>query len=57
MSMEITAFIGTIVAGYLGAIIGNTFLNWPDAGTTFAIATMGSALLWAIRHQKNNNKE
>ena len=48
--MEIFAFLVTIFVGYLvDALIGFRW-NWPDAGSIFATAAMGSFLLWAIRH-------
>ncbi len=48
--MEIFAFFGTVAVGFLGAGIFGSLLNWPDAGAVFAIAAMGSAILWAVRH-------
>lgn len=51
--MEILAFLVTIFVGYLAdALIGFRW-NWPDAGSIFAIATIGSFLLWAVRHPKH----
>ncbi len=50
---EAYIFILTIVVGFFGAVFGN-LLNWPDAGTVFAIATVGTAVIWEIRHQKKH---
>ena len=46
------AFIATVLAGYLADSFLGFRWNWPDAGAIAAIATMGSFLLWAIRHPK-----
>lgn len=53
--MEIVSFIITIIVGFAGTAIFGSWLNWPDAGAIFAIATMGSILLWNIRHKKEND--
>ena len=50
--MEIVAFLGTVLAGFLGAAFGDSLFNWPDAGAVFAIATMGAFILRAIRSTK-----
>ena len=46
------AFFATILAGYLTDSLSGTRFNWPDAGAIAAVATMGSFLLWAVRHPK-----
>ena len=46
------AFFATILAGYLTDSLIGTRFNWPDAGAIAAVATMGSFLLWAVRHPK-----
>ena len=50
--MEVLAFIGTVLAGFFGASIFGNLLNWPDAGAVFAIATMGTFILRAIRNSR-----
>ena len=47
--MELTAFIVTVVVGFLADSFLGNLLNWPDAGAIFAIATMGVFLLLANR--------
>lgn len=52
MKLAVTAFIVTIVVGYLVDCFLSYSWDWPDAGTVFAVATMGAFLLWQIQ-QKN----
>ncbi len=53
--MEIRAFFITVIIGFLGASIFGNWLNWPDAGAVFSIAAVGSMILWAIKHQKDED--
>ena len=39
------AVVVTVVVGFLAASIFGSWLNWPDAGAVFAVATMGGFLL------------
>lgn len=50
--MEVLAFLGTVLAGFFGAAFGDSLFNWPDAGVVFAIATMGTFILRAIRNSR-----
>ena len=50
--MEILAFIVTVVVGFIGASIFGNWMNWPDAGAVFAVATMGIFILRAIRNKQ-----
>ena len=51
MTLALIAFAATVAAGFAA---DGLFLswNWPNAGTVFAVATMGAFLLWFNR-QKN----
>ncbi len=51
MKLTVTAFIVTVVVGFIADNFF-TLLNWPNAGSIFAVATMGAFLLWQIQ-QKN----
>lgn len=52
--IELAAFLVTIAAGYLADVVFAAW-NWPDVGAIFAIAAMGSFLLWAVRHPKGQD--
>lgn len=47
MKLAVTAFIVTIVVGYLVDCFLSYSWGWPDMGTVFAVATMGAFLLWS----------
>ena len=47
--MPIFAFFLTIFVGFFATGIFGSWLNWPDAGAVFAIATMGAFLMWEVR--------
>ncbi len=52
LTMEILAFIITIIAGILAeGIIGVRF-NLPGIGSIVAIALIGAIILYTIRHKK-----
>lgn len=53
--MPIFAFFITILVGFFGAGIFGSWLNWPDAGAVFAVATMGAFILWALREKKQKD--
>ena len=53
MTMEILAFIITIIFGFIAEIICLEFLNYPGLGSIFAAALIGGIILWEIRkHNK-----
>lgn len=49
----IKAFVVTVVVGYLAASIFGNWLNWPDAGAVFAVATMGSFIIAYNENEKD----
>ncbi len=52
--MEIIAFIVTIVVGFLAeAILFSLNLDWQNGGSVFAIAVMGTFILWTVRHKNS----
>lgn len=53
--MPIFAFFITILVGFFGTGIFGNWLNWPDAGAVFAIATMGAFILWTLREKKQKD--
>lgn len=46
MIIVLFAFVITVLVGFLTDSIFASW-NWPDAGSIFAIATMGAFLLWS----------
>ena len=50
--MPIFAFFVTIFVGLYATGIFGSWINWPEAGPVFAIATMGAFILWALREKK-----
>ena len=53
--MECFAFLLTILMGFLGSVFLGPLFNWTDAGAIIAIATVGSILLWAIKHLEHKD--
>ena len=53
--MAIFAFFVTIFVGFFATGIFGSWLNWPDAGAVFAVATMGAFILWALREKKRDD--
>ncbi|EOS64980.1 hypothetical protein [Oscillibacter sp. 1-3] len=51
MKLAVTAFVVTVAAGFAADSFFHSW-NWPDAGAIFAVAVMGTFLLWSNR-QKN----
>ena len=47
--MAIFAFFVTIFVGFFASGIFGSWLNWPDAGAVFAVATMGAFILHEVR--------
>ena len=59
MSYYVFAFIVTIISGFFGDLFVGGLLNIPDAGTVFAIATIGVFLLQAVnkKHDTDDDTE
>lgn len=55
--MPIFAFFLTIFVGFFATGIFGSWLNWPDAGTVFAVATMGAFLMWEVRKLTREEQE
>jgi hypothetical protein len=53
--MIILAIAATIVIGYVGGALGHDFMNYPELGTIFAVATMGGFILAAIKKSNKND--
>lgn len=53
--MPIFAFFITILVGFFADGIFYNWINWPNAGAVFAIATMGAFILWALREKKQKD--
>ena len=49
--MPIFAFFVTILVGFFAAGIFGNWMNWPDAGAVFAVATMGALILWVLQER------
>ena len=55
--MPIFAFFITILVGFFSAGIFGNWMNWPDAGAVFAVATMGAFILWTLREKKRGDDD
>ena len=55
--VPVFAFVVTVVVGFLGAGIFGSWLNWPDAGAVFAVAAMGSLILWVLQERWRDQDE
>jgi hypothetical protein len=54
---EAKAFVITAVVGcFLDYTIGG-YLNWIGIGAIFAVATMGTFILWEIRHPRKDPED
>lgn len=53
--MPIFAFFITILVGFFADGIFCSWMNWPDAGAVFAVATMGAFILWTLREKKQKD--
>lgn len=51
MKLAVTAFIVTVVVGFIADDFFTLLMNWPNAGAIFATATMGAFLLWQIQRK------
>lgn len=49
MIMEILVFILTIVFGFIAELLCLQFLKYPGIGPIFAVAFIGTIILWKIR--------
>ena len=41
-----------IVLGYIGSVLGDEFMNWPQLGPILAIVVMGAAILTSLEKDK-----
>ena len=55
--MAIFAFFVTIFVGLFSTAIFGSWINWPEAGAVFAVATMGAFILWALREKKRGDDD
>ena len=55
--MPIFAFFVTIFVGFFADSIFYNWMNWPDAGAVFAVATMGAFILWTLREKKRGDDD
>ena len=55
--MPIFAFFVTIFVGLFSTAIFGNWMNWPDAGAVFAVATMGAFILWTLREKKRGDDD
>ena len=47
----------TVVEGFLAAATVGSAMNWPDAGSVFAIAIMGACILLQLRKKDETENE
>ena len=55
--LSIFAFIVTVVVGLFATAIFGSWINWPEAGAVFAVATMGAFILWTLREKKRGDDD
>lgn len=55
MKLAVTAFIVTVVVGYLADCYLSYSWGWPSMGTVFAVATMGAFLLRSNQRKNKSN--
>ena len=55
--MPIFAFFVTIFVGLFSTAIFGDWINWPEAGPVFAVATMGAFILWTLREKKRGDDD
>ncbi len=55
--MSIFAFFVTIFVGLFSTAIFGSWINWPEAGAVFAVATMGAFILWTLREKKRGDDD
>ena len=55
MKLAVTAFIVTVVVGFIADDFFTLLMNWPNAGAIFATATMGAFLLWSNQRKNKSN--
>ena len=49
--MAIFAFFVTVFVGLFSTAIFGDWINWPEAGPVFAVATMGALILWVLQER------
>ena len=55
--MPIFAFFVTVFVGLFSTAIFGDWINWPEAGAVFAVATMGAFILWTLREKKRGDDD
>ena len=55
--MPIFAFFVTVFVGLFSTAIFGDWINWPEAGPVFAVATMGAFILWTLREKKRGDDD
>ena len=55
--MAIFAFFVTVFVGLFSTAIFGDWINWPEAGAVFAVATMGAFILWTLREKKRGDDD
>ena len=55
--MPIFAFFVTIFVGLFSTAIFGDWINWPEAGPVFAVATMVAFILWTLREKKRGDDD
>ena len=55
--MAIFAFFVTVFVGLFSTAIFGDWINWPEAGPVFAVATMGAFILWTLREKKRGDDD
>ena len=55
--VPVFAFVVTVVVGFLGAGIFGSWVNGPDGGAVFAVAAMGSLILWVLQERWRDQDE
>lgn len=51
------AFICTVLVGFFADGWIGSWLNWPDAGAIFAVATMGCFILHAVNKKRGKDDD
>ena len=52
--VEIIAFVATIIIGFAAeSALGSLNFDWQSGSAVFAIAVMGTFILWAVRHNRS----
>lgn len=51
------SMILTVVGGFLAAATVGSAMNWPDAGSVFAVAIMGACILLQLKKKDETENE